>query len=56
MFFEVRSGGATEIWTGSVEESGADLNIDDGTPGGGVIIGAGAVVSISSMTFTVAFV
>ena len=54
--FEVRDGAAAEIWTGTVAESGADLNIDDGTPGGGVIIGAGAVVSISTMTFTVAFV
>lgn len=54
--FEVRDGAATEIWNGTVAESGADLNIDDGTPGGGVVIGAGAVVSISSMTFTVAFV
>lgn len=54
--FEVRDGAAAEIWTGTVAESGADLNIDDGTVGGGVIIGAGAVVSISTMTFTVAFV
>lgn len=54
--FRVYDSDTTEVWQGSVAESGADLNIDDGTPGGGVIIGAGAVVSISSMTFTVAFV
>lgn len=42
------------IWTGSVGESASDLNIDDGTAGGGVIIEAGAVVTLSSIEFTVA--
>jgi hypothetical protein len=42
------------VWSGSVAESDADLNIDDGTEGSGVIIEEGAVVTLSSIQFTVA--
>lgn len=52
--FQARDSDGTEVWNGSVAESGADLNIDDGSAGGGVIIEAGAVVTLSSITFTVA--
>lgn len=51
--FQARNGASTEVWNGTVAESGADLNIDDGTVGGGVIIQAGAVVTLSNITFTV---
>lgn len=51
--FEAQTSAGTECWSGTVAESAADLNIDDGTPGGGVIIEAGAVVTLSSITFTV---
>ena len=53
--FVVYNGAATEVWNGTVAESGADLNIDDGTPGGGVIIDASATVSITGIAFTIAF-
>lgn len=53
--FTVEDGDSTEIWNGTVGESGADLNIDDGTVDGNVVIDTGAVVSISAITFTVAF-
>jgi hypothetical protein len=53
--FSARDSDAVEKWNGTVAESGADLNIDDGTPGGGVIIEANAVVTLSSITFTVSF-
>jgi len=53
--FTVEDSDLTEIWRGAVAESGSDLNIDDGTPGGGVVIDVNAVVSISSITFTIAF-
>lgn len=51
--FQARDSDNNMVWSGTVAESGADLNIDDGTPGGGVIIEAGAVVTLSSITFTV---
>lgn len=51
--FQARDSDNNEVWSGTVAESAADLNIDDGTPGGGVIIEAGAVVTLSSITFTV---
>lgn len=53
--FGVEDSDVVEIWTGAVAESASDLNIDDGTPGGGVIIDVNAVVSISAITFTIAF-
>lgn len=53
--FSVQDSNLTEVWTGAVAESGSDLNIDDGTPGGGVIIATNAVVSITSLTLTVSF-
>ena len=54
--FAVEDSDVVEVWTGAVAESASDLNIDDGTPGGGVVIDTNAVVSISSITFTIAFV
>ena len=51
--FFARDSDNTLCWEGTVAESGADLNIDDGTPGGGVIIEANAVVTLSSIQFTV---
>jgi hypothetical protein len=51
--FHARNGLGATIWSGTVAESGADLNIDDGTPGGGVIIEPNAVVTLSSISFTV---
>lgn len=51
--FQSRDGNSLEVWNGTVAESGADLNIDDGTVGGGVIIQANAVVTLSNITFTV---
>lgn len=51
--FQARDSDGNTKWSGSVAESAADLNIDDGTPGGGVIIDADAVVTLSSITFTV---
>jgi len=54
--FTVEDSDLTEIWNGAVAESASDLNMDDGTPGGGVIIDTNAVVSISAITFTIAFV
>ena len=51
--FQARDGASLEVWNGTVAESGADLNIDDGTVGGGVIIQANAVVTLSNITFTV---
>lgn len=51
--FQARDSDNNMVWSGTVAESAADLNIDDGTPGGGVIIEAGAVVTLSSITFTV---
>jgi hypothetical protein len=51
--FQARDSDNTERWNGTVAESGADLNIDDQNPGGGVIIQAGAVVTLSNITFTV---
>lgn len=51
--FQARDGANTEVWNGAVAESASDLNIDDGTPGGGVIIETNAVVTLSSITFTV---
>jgi hypothetical protein len=53
--FDAASSTGTVRWSGTVAESGADLNIDDGTPGGGVIIQANAVVTLSNITFTVNF-
>lgn len=53
--FSIKDSDLTEIWTGGVAESGSDLNIDDGTAGGGVVIAANAVVSISAITLTIAF-
>jgi hypothetical protein len=41
-----------DIITGSVAESGADINIDDGTEGGGVIIENGATVTLTGLTIT----
>lgn len=54
--FQLRDSDNTTVLDGSVGESGEDLNIDDGTAGGGVIIEAGATVTLSSctITFTVA--
>ncbi len=54
--FRVFDSDITEVFDGAVAESASDLNIDDGNPGGGVVIDVNAVVSISSITFTVAFV
>ena len=54
--FDVKDSDLNLIWDGAVAESGSDLNIDDGNPGGGVVIDVNAVVSISSITFTIAFV
>lgn len=54
--FQARDGANAEVWNGTVAESAADLNIDDGTPGGGVIIETNAVVTLSSITFTVSVV
>jgi hypothetical protein len=51
--FEAQTGAAAVVWSGTVAESGADLNIDDGTAGGGVIIDANAVVTLSNITLTV---
>ena len=53
--FQARDGANLEVWNGTVAESAADLNIDDGTVGGGVIIETNAVVTLSSITFTVSF-
>lgn len=53
--FQARTSDNTEVWNGTVAESGADLNIDDGTAGGGVIIAANAVVTLSNITLTVTF-
>lgn len=50
--FQLRNSDAGNVITGSVAESGADINIDDGTAGGGVIIEAGATVTISGVTIT----
>lgn len=52
--FQARDSNNATVWSGTVAESGADLNIDDGSAGGGVIIEAGAVVTLSSIAFTVA--
>jgi len=51
--FQARDSDNNTIWDGLVGESGSDLNIDDGTAGGGVIIEANAVVTLSSISFTV---
>lgn len=51
--FQARDSDNTEVWNGTVAESGADLNIDDGTVDASVIIEAGATVTLSSITFTV---
>jgi hypothetical protein len=51
--FQARSSDNTEHWNGAVAESASDLNVDDGTPGGGVIIPADAIVTLSGITFTV---
>jgi hypothetical protein len=51
--FEAQTSDGTVVWDGTVAESGADLNIDDGTPGGGVIIDTNAVVTLSNITLTV---
>jgi hypothetical protein len=53
--FSARDSDGVEKWNGTVAESAADLNIDDGTPGGGVIIETNAVVTLSSISFTVSF-
>lgn len=42
----------TEILTGSVGESGEDMNIDDGTVDGSVVIDTNAVVTLSSIQLT----
>lgn len=52
--FQAQDSDGVVKWSGTVAESGADLNIDDGSAGGGVIIEPGAVVTLSSITFTVA--
>lgn len=51
--FQARTSDNTEVWNGAVAESGSDLNIDDGSAGGGVIIDTNAVVTLSSITLTV---
>ena len=53
---QLRDSDNTEVLNAAVAESASDLNIDDGTPGGGVIIAAGAVVTLSSLAiaFTLA--
>jgi hypothetical protein len=51
--FEAQTGAGTKVWEGTVAESGADLNIDDGTVGSGVIIDPNAVVTLSNITLTV---
>jgi hypothetical protein len=51
--FQARDSTNTQHWSGTVAESSADLNVDDGTPGGGVIIPAGSVVTLSSIQFIV---
>lgn len=53
--FEVKNNAGTVIWGGTVAESGADLNIDDGTPGGGVVITAGQTVQITSLVFSMGY-
>lgn len=54
--FQLRDSNNAEVLSGAVAESASDLNIDDGTAGGGVIIDAGATVTLSNctITFTVA--
>ena len=51
--FQARNQANTTIWDGTVAEELADLNIDDQTAGGGVIIQAGAVVTLSNIQFAV---
>jgi hypothetical protein len=51
--FQARDSDDVLRWSGTVAESAADLNIDDGTPGGGVIIEENAVVTLSGIEFTV---
>lgn len=43
---------SNQVWSGSVGETGADINFTDDAVDGNVIIQANAVVSISSMSFT----
>jgi hypothetical protein len=50
--FALRDSDAADVITGTVAESAADINIDDGTPGGGVIIEAGATVTLTGLTIT----
>lgn len=45
--FELQDGDSTMVLSGSVGESGADLNLDDGEEDSEVIIEAGAQVTIS---------
>ena len=56
--FRVFDGAATEIWNGTVTEvsGGGDIEISDGTVDGNVIIDAGAIVSLTSITFSVSYV
>ena len=51
--FKARTSAGVECWNGTVAESAADLNIDDQTIGGGVIINPGATVTLSSIQLTV---
>jgi hypothetical protein len=51
--FQARDSDNTLRWSGTVGESGADLNIDDGDTDGDVIIEPNAVVTLSSIQFTV---
>lgn len=50
--FQLRDSDNANVITGTVAESGADINIDDGTAGGGVIIEAGATVTLTGLTIT----
>jgi hypothetical protein len=52
--FSAQTSAGTVCWTGTVAESGADLNINDNTVGGGVVIAPNAVVTLSNITLTVA--
>lgn len=51
--FKARNGAGTEVWSGTVGESGADLNISDGTVDTNVIIDTNAVVTLTGITLTV---
>jgi hypothetical protein len=50
--FQLRDSDNNDVITGTVAESAADINIDDGSAGGGVIIEAGATVTLTGIAIT----